>query len=157
MDLAAQLEALGLVALAGLLGACIGLDREIAGKPAGLRTHILVAAATCLFSVIAELSVQGFVQTYGTEYLDVDPIRVLQAVIIGIGFLGAGTIVLHPEEHRVEGLTTAASVLVSAGLGLAVAERLYALAVGVTMLAIAVLVGVGHLEHRLSRRRAPPD
>ena len=142
-----QLHQLGLVALAGLLGGVLGLEREFAGKPAGLRTHIFIAAAACLFMVLGRTMIVGFT-AQGAEGIDADPIRVMQAVLVGISFLGAGTIIEH-RGARIEGLTTAASMLVIAGIGIAVAIGQLVLAVSVTLLALLVLVVLGWIEKRV--------
>jgi len=114
--------------VATLFGALIGLEREQHGRPAGLRTHILVSLGSCLVMLI---SLYGF-----TGIQSRDPARLAAQVVSGIGFLGAGTILR--EGTSVRGLTTAASLWVVAGIGLAVGSGFY-LAAGVTTI-IAVLV-----------------
>lgn len=143
-----DLEAFGQVALAGLLGAVIGIEREIADKPAGLRTHILVAAGCALLVVLAEGSVDYFQRHTPDEQIVADPIRVIQAIVIGISFLGAGTII-HYQERYVEGLTTAASIFLTAGIGIAVGIDRIWLAVETSVFALLVLVSVGWVEKRV--------
>ncbi|MEJ2054900.1 MAG: MgtC/SapB family protein [Calditrichaceae bacterium] len=101
-----QLQILGQVALAMLLGALIGFDREFSKKPAGLRTHMLVAGAAGLIVKLAELAIIQFEGISGLESLRFDPIRVFVAVVTGVSFLGAGTIIRQGQDNRVEGLTT---------------------------------------------------
>lgn len=140
-----QLQGLELVFLAGGLGALIGLEREFSDKPAGLRTHILVCASASLFMLLGEAILKQF-KDEGSEYINTDPIRVLQAIVIGISFLGAGTII--QGRKRVDGLTTAASVFLTAGVGVSVAVGQLVLAVGTTLFAVAVLALLGWLERR---------
>jgi putative Mg2+ transporter-C (MgtC) family protein len=142
-----QLAGVGLVAVAGGLGAVIGLEREIADKPAGLRTHMLVCAASALLMLVG----QGVLDQFHEKRVDsvlADPLRTIQAIVIGISFLGAGTIV-HRRGQYVEGLTTAASILLTAGIGIAVAIERLVFAGGITLSAVAVLFVFGWLEKRL--------
>lgn len=97
------------LALAGLLGAFLGIEREAKGKAAGVRTHMLVAMGSAMFVLVADLITIG----------PADMSRVLQGVIAGVGFLGAGTILKGSEESRVKGLTTAAGIWMTAGIGVA--------------------------------------
>jgi putative Mg2+ transporter-C (MgtC) family protein len=140
-----QLQGLELVLLAGGLGALVGLEREFSDKPAGLRTHILVCASSAMFMVLGEAILEEF-KDEGAEYINSDPVRVLQAIVVGISFLGAGTII--QGRKRVDGLTTAASVFLTAGVGVAVAVGQLVLAVGTTLFAVAVLGVLGWLELR---------
>src|ERR1051326_3426984 len=104
-----------LVAMA--LGAIIGLDRERADKPAGLRTHMLVAGAAALFVGLGNLAVARFHAAFADTTVRSDPIRLFEAIITGVSFLGAGTIIRRTASERVEGITTAASLLITAALG----------------------------------------
>ncbi len=139
------------VAIAMLLGGFIGLEREIADKPAGLRTHMLVAGAAALLVGLADVMIRRF--GAAGELVRSDPIRVIDAVVTAVGFLGAGMIIRRSDSDHVEGLTTAASVLFAAAVGICVALREFLLAVGVTVLDIAILRGVKLLETQLRRRR----
>ena len=114
--------------LAAALGAVIGFQREKAGKPAGLRTVVLVCVGAALFTVA---SVYGF----GTA---ADPSRIAAGIVIGIGFLGAGTI-LRREGAVVEGLTTAATIWAMAAIGLAVGAGLYIITVVAAAIILIVL------------------
>jgi putative Mg2+ transporter-C (MgtC) family protein len=118
--------------LAAALGAAIGYQRERAKKPAGLRTHILIAVGSALFTVV---SVFGFGDS-------ADVARVAAGVVTGIGFIGAGVIFrgLRGHEEHVVGLTTAASIWVAAAIGLAAGVGLYVVAVVVTILTVVVLM-----------------
>jgi putative Mg2+ transporter-C (MgtC) family protein len=147
-----QLQILAYVALAMLLGAVLGLDREIAHKPAGLRTHMLVSGAAALLVALGELIVQNFEADPSHTMIQTDPLRIIEAVITGVSFLGAGTILRHGSVHRVEGLTTAASLLFAAALGVTVALSQLVLAVGITILALLTLRGLGFTERWFERR-----
>ena len=148
---ARELSALGTLGLAGGLAACIGLEREIARKPAGLRTHLLVGVSAALMIVLGDALLDRFEAGQGAALVRSDPIRVLEAVIVGISFLGAGTI-LQQRDGVVEGLTTAASILLTAGVGMAVALGRAPLAALVTAGAVAVLFGLGLLERLFAPR-----
>jgi putative Mg2+ transporter-C (MgtC) family protein len=88
-----QLQILGEVALAMLLGAVLGLEREIAHKPAGLRTHMMVAGAAALLVALGDIIVRHFDARMGQTVVQSDPLRIIEAVITGVSFLGAGTII----------------------------------------------------------------
>ena len=116
--------------LAAVLGAGIGFQRERAKKPAGLRTHILIALGAALFTVV---SIYGF----GDKG---DPSRVAAGVVAGIGFLGAGVIFRAMRGDVPVGLTTAASVWIAAAIGMAAGTGLYLISVVVAVLAVLVLM-----------------
>ncbi|MFW6059592.1 MAG: MgtC/SapB family protein [Phycisphaeraceae bacterium] len=146
-----QLESVGLVALAGLLGGAIGLEREWAGKAAGLRTHIFVCAAAALFMALTQSLIAALPTDAGATAAQPDPIRAMQSVVVGISFLGAGTIIRQGQE-RIEGLTTAATILLVAGIGIAVAVGQILTAVAVTALTLFVLIGLGQIEQHMRKR-----
>lgn len=133
-----ELEMLLRVALAAVLGGAVGYDRQRSNKPAGLRTHMLVGAGSALFVTSALLAIDEFGGLNGTN---LDVLRVTAAVATGIGFLGAGSI-LHTTD-RVRGLTTAAGIWVTAGIGLAVGLGQYLLSVGATVIAVIVIALLG--------------
>jgi putative Mg2+ transporter-C (MgtC) family protein len=112
-----QLEILGEMLLAMILGGAIGFERETANKPAGLRTHMLVAGSAALITGLG----RAMVSLLGVDesLIQADPIRIIEAVVTGISFLGAGTILHHRGENKIEGLTTAASLLFVGALGIA--------------------------------------
>jgi putative Mg2+ transporter-C (MgtC) family protein len=147
-----QIRILGSIALAMVLGAVIGMEREAKDKPAGLRTHMLVAGAATFLVALSDVAVKRFNVDLGTGLVRSDPIRIIEAVITGISFLGAGTILRHKGSDHVEGLTTAASLLFVAALGVCVALSQVLLAIGVTALVFATLRGLGLLRWRLARR-----
>uniref|UniRef100_UPI0040295D60 MgtC/SapB family protein n=1 Tax=Candidatus Stercorousia sp. TaxID=3048886 RepID=UPI0040295D60 len=126
-----------------LLGFAIGLEREMTNKYAGLRTNILVCLGACLFTII---SIYGFpeVSVTGDELGTRDTARVAAQVVTGIGFIGGGTVLRHGAT--VFGLTTAATLWVSASIGMACGAGMYGLALVATVLSILVLVSVRLFE-----------
>lgn len=124
--------------MAALLGGLLGYERERSGKSAGLRTHILVALGACLF-VLAPLQA-------GMEINDLS--RVMQGVIAGIGFLGAGAIIKFSDERRIRGLTTSAGIWLTAAIGITAGMGRETTALFTTLLALFVL----HVLHRVERR-----
>lgn len=141
--------------LAVVLGAAIGWERERKDKPAGLRTHMMVTLGSAAFALLGVELLADLSPDYARARLD--PIRVLQGIIGGIGFLGAGSIIRSPGN--VEGLTTAAGVWVAGSVGAACGLGMYALATAVAVLVLITLTVVGTLERRFlaprSHREAP--
>lgn len=152
MDWPHDLAELGLIALAMALGGFIGADREFARKPAGLRTHMLLAGASAVLTAGGMDMVKTFSRIPSEAgWLRLDPILVVQAVATAVGFIGAGTI-LHRDSDHVEGLTTAASLLLTAAIGVAIASGRLVLGIGATVLALVTLRVLRMLEGRLVRR-----
>jgi putative Mg2+ transporter-C (MgtC) family protein len=110
-------DVVGRVAAAVALGAMVGFEREVADQPAGLRTHISVALGACLFGVISTLGFLEFRSPRAPSNVQIDVTRVASQVVVGIGFLGAG--VIFRQGGAVRNLTTAASLWVTAAIGLA--------------------------------------
>jgi putative Mg2+ transporter-C (MgtC) family protein len=135
--------------LAAALGSVIGMERERLMWTAGLRTHMLVSVGSCLIILV---SAYGFSTTLGPHVV-LDPSRVAAQVVSGIGFLGAGSIILRNEV--VKGLTTAASLWAVAGVGLATGSGLYTAAIATTVIILAILVFLKPLEQRYHAGRAP--
>jgi len=152
-ELPVQVQIIASVALGMILGGIIGLEREVKDKPAGLRTHMLVAGAATLLVTLSDVAVKRFNADLGTGLVRSDPIRIIEAVITGISFLGAGTILRHKGSDHVEGLTTAASLLFVAALGVCVALSQVLLAIGVTVLVLVTLRGVGLLRRWLAQNK----
>jgi putative Mg2+ transporter-C (MgtC) family protein len=138
-----QLLLLVRLVVAALLAGVLGWERESARKPAGLRTHMLVGVASALFTVLAELAVVGYPREEGMRS---DPIRVIQAVAIGVGFLGSGVIFVAKSGDSVRGLTTAGSIWATAAIGIAAGLGYYILAVGATILLMLVLRGMSRFD-----------
>jgi putative Mg2+ transporter-C (MgtC) family protein len=151
MNFTEQLLLLGNVALAFFLGGIIGLERESHEKPAGFRTHMLVCGSAAMLMGLSDPAMNWF--GHGVpDAVRSDPLRVVQAIVLGIGFIGAGTIFHRDGNARVGGLTTAASLLMSASIGISVAIHQYVLAAGATVLTLVVLSLFGSLERRVSRK-----
>lgn len=143
-----QLEIALKVLIAAMLGGLVGLEREYMNKPAGLRTHAILAAAAALLVGIANSLVEHFVTESSPELLRVDPLRVVEAIVTGVAFLGAGTIFRNSSDgdRSVEGLTTAASFLLVAAIGITVAIGQILLAGLITLLALVLLYAVRKIE-----------
>lgn len=144
-----QLEILGILAVALLLGGAIGLERELARKPAGLRTHMLVTGAAALFVALGTVIIEDYTRAVSDSLLRADPVRIMQAVVTGVSFLGAGTIMRDRSQGHIEGLTTAASLLIASAVGSTVGARQFVLAGGATVLILITLGGLGFIEKRL--------
>lgn len=129
--------------LAVVLGAIIGTEREIKKKWAGIQTYSLVSLGSCIFTLI---SIELFNSSAGVSGVNFDPSRIVQAVAVGIGFLGAG--VIFQRTSRVEGLTTAAGLWTVSAVGIAVGAQLYFLAVFATLLVFLILFCLGFLEKK---------
>ena len=129
MNLSPWLEMILRFLLAVALGAGIGYQRERAGKVAGMRTHILVSSGAALFTLVS---------IYGFSGAVVDISRVAAGVVIGVGFIGAGVILRGQREEEMGGLTTAATIWVTAAVGLAAGAGMYL----VSVIATAVIAGI---------------
>lgn len=134
-----QLQTFGSVVIAALLGALIGVERELADRPAGLRTHAILAAAACLLVSLPDVLLEHYVVRSTPDVLRADPIRIVEAVVTGTAFLGAGTIFRDRQKHAVEGLTTAASLLLVGAIGISVALKQLLTALLVTLFTLALL------------------
>lgn len=132
-----EMQMLGLMFLAMVLGGIIGFEREAADKPAGLRTHMIVAGSAAFLTSIGSV----IVPQIGVELnlVRVDPIRMIEAIITGITFLGAGTIIRQRNSGEVEGLTTAASLLLVGSIGIGVALYQFVFSIGATVLVLITL------------------
>ena len=117
--------------LAGIMGAIIGLDREYRAKEAGYRTHFLVSLGSALIMIVSQ---HGFGEILDTPNVNLDPSRIASQVVTGIGFIGAGTIILHKQIVR--GLTTAAGIWATSGIGLAIGAGMYLLGISATILTL---------------------
>lgn len=142
----ASLSAFGWLVLATVLGGIVGVEREWSRKPAGVRTQAVVAAAACLIIQIGE-----HLRDVAPPGQSGDPTRALHAVITGIGFLGAGTILRDRRSSNVQGLTTAASLFLTAAIGAAVGSGMALYATLVTALVVVILVGSVALERVANR------
>ncbi|MDN5864587.1 MAG: MgtC/SapB family protein [Gammaproteobacteria bacterium] len=146
-----QLILIGKIAFGMLLGGVIGWERELSDKPAGFRTHMLIAGSTSFFVGLAYLLTVEYQAFLPEGTFRPDPIRILQAVVIGVSFIGAGTI-FQARDKKVEGLTTAATILFVAGVGMACGLGYYILAVCTTLLGLLVLRFILRFEKRVVKR-----
>ena len=128
-----------LLIVAGAMGVLIGLEREYRAKEAGYRTHFLVALGSALMMIVSQY---GFMEVLKTDLIRLDPSRIAAQVVSGIGFIGAGTIIL--QKQIVRGLTTAAGIWATSGIGLAVGAGMYAVGISATLL---VLLGLETLSY----------
>lgn len=146
LDLALRLGA------ATVLGGLVGIEREIRGRRAGLRTHILVSLGACLFTLTSVVA-DEHAQVSG-QNVQIDITRIASQIVVGVGFLGGGAILRHGATVR--GLTTAASLWITAAIGLACGFGFYRGAVAVALLTLFCLAGLRALEERIfqdKRRR----
>jgi putative Mg2+ transporter-C (MgtC) family protein len=142
-----NVEMVARLGLAAVLGSAIGLERERLLWAAGLRTHMLVCVGSTLIMIVSAF---GFSDVLGLDHVVLDPSRIAAQVVSGIGFLGAGTILLRGEIVR--GLTTAASLWAVAAIGLAVGGGLYVPALATTFIMLVILAGVKPIEERYRER-----
>ena len=141
-----RVDLLGKLALATVLGGVIGWEREASGKPAGLRTNILICIGAAL---LTELSIHFSTITDGEPRWD--PARITAQIVSGIGFLGAGTIM--QARGTVTGLTTAATLWVVAAIGMTVGAGAFVEATGTTLLVLVVLIPMSWVEDRIETQR----
>lgn len=154
MNWTAQLIVVATTAYAMVLGGAIGFERELKKRPAGFRTHMLVSGAAALLLgigllVLADPSVPHF------KRVQIDPLRLMEAVVAGVAFIGAGTIFSARGQDAVAGITTAASLLMAAVIGAAAGLHYYWLALAATLLTLVILTVLDLLERRLLRRPPP--
>jgi putative Mg2+ transporter-C (MgtC) family protein len=128
-----------------VIGGAIGLEREFKGKPAGMRTNMLICVGSCLIMIISIEIARAAVRTS-------DPGRIAAQVVTGIGFLGAGTIIR--SRFHIVGLTTAATIWALSGIGLAVGAGYIPLAIVTAILITITLVFIGYIEGRLETKRS---
>jgi len=148
-----QLSVLLTTAYAMVLGGLIGWERELKDRPAGFRTHMLVAGAAAMLVGLGDLLAVHFSAEDYRELVRVDPIRLIEAVVAAVGFLGAGAIFRRSGGNSVSGLTTAASLLMVAAIGIAAGLRVHVLAFGATLLTLAVLLVLKWVERRFEVHR----
>lgn len=141
------LDLLVRLVVATILGGAIGFETEMRGKPAGLRTNILICVGAALFT---ELSITA-AELFGGAGGPADPTRISAQIVSGIGFLGAGTII--QSRGTVSGVTSEATLWVVAAIGMAAGSGAYLAAVGGTLLVLMVLLPLGRIELRLARTR----
>jgi putative Mg2+ transporter-C (MgtC) family protein len=147
-------ESLLRLALAAVLGGLIGVERELREREAGLRTHLLVALGSALFTIVGAYGFHAFLES-GESVVRADPTRIAAQIVTGIGFLGAGAIIR--QGLSVRGLTTAATLWVVAAVGLAAGAGYYSAAVITTALVLIALYPLRIVAYRILRRFRPED
>lgn len=140
------LQTIPQILLAAVLGGLLGLEREYLHRAAGLRTNILVCVGCTLFTIVSKTGFEEFIGP--TSY---DPSRIASAILIGIGFIGAGTIMKH--EDRIIGLTTAATLWLVAAIGVTIGLKFYLLAFFTTIFALFLLVVLRFFEEKIRTKK----
>jgi len=149
MSLAFDAITLGKLLLSAILGGMIGLEREIHGRPAGFRTHLLVSLGACLYVITSIHFYTMYANLNGNVSPGVDPGRVAAQVVAGIGFLGAGAIIR--EKVSIRGLTTAACLWLAAAIGVACGVGLFGISMTVTVMSLISLLLLKRVEALLTR------
>jgi len=145
-------EIVGRLALAAAIGAVVGINRELQRKPAGLRTHALVALGGALITIVA-LALPG--TDAATTSASVS--RVIQGIVAGIGFVGGGVIMYRGDSEDVHGLTTAAAIWVVTAAGIAVGGGLWRTGLAAAILTVVILAGGGYVDEWLHGRHDAPS
>src|SRR3954447_9381194 len=140
--------------VAAALGAAIGFERELRDREAGMRTHLLVALGSCLFTLVSAYGFNEFL-VQGGSVVRADPSRIAAQIVTGIGFLGAGAIIR--DGLSVRGLTTAASLWIVAAIGMSTRAGYYAAAIDATALTLLALWPLRILAYRLLERMRPDE
>lgn len=153
MDWSAQLHVIMGTAIAMVLGGMVGFERELKNRPAGFRTHMLVAGAAALLVGIGLITLRNpaVVAVLPPEQLRMDPLRLVESVIAGVAFIGAGTIFASRGSNAVVGITTAASLLMVAVIGIATGLQYYVLAISATVLTLLVLTVLKWMEGKFRK------
>ena len=135
-----QFELLGRILLAGICGCAVGFERMNRGKGAGVRTHTIVAIASCLLMIISQYGFRDFISRCAESGIEakLDPSRIGAQIVSGIGFLGAGMIFI--QKRSVTGLTTAAGIWATAGIGMSIGTGMYFLSITTTLAIVFVQV-----------------
>jgi len=151
VSLEQDLWILARIAAAMLLGGVLGIERELGKHAAGLRTHMLIAGAAALIVGLGDMIAEHFSGEQYRELIRVDPVRLIEAVVAAVGFVGAGAILRRSESDQVQGLTTASSLLMAAAIGIAAGLGNYLLALGASLLCVLVLAVFRKIEAKMDR------
>jgi len=155
MELMYELRILLHVVIASLLGGVIGYEREKTEKPAGIKTNMIVGGSVALLVSLGEAITVHFQELGLSEVMQTDPTRIIQAIIVGVSFIGAGTVMQLQKVYKVKYLTTAASILYSTGVGISVALDQYVLAVGLTVFILIIYYPIKWIEEKFIK--SPED
>jgi putative Mg2+ transporter-C (MgtC) family protein len=146
IDLSPEIiESLKRIGMAAVLGASIGFERDIRGRPAGLRTNLLLCVGASLFAIISQEVAGALLNFPGSKGFVSDPGRIAAQVVSGVGFLGAGVII--KEGLSVRGLTTAACLWLVSAIGVACGFGFTQIAIAVTIIGVTVLFFLNYIEH----------
>jgi putative Mg2+ transporter-C (MgtC) family protein len=151
MEALSDVEAVQRLALAMVVGAVLGVERERLDRPAGLRTYMLVVEGACLFMICAILLAEQIVRAGGVS----DPGRIASTVVQGIGFIAAGVILTTGKQ--VIGLTTAAGIWVATALGLLIGAGFYVIAIVAAVATVVALIALRSVELRFFRTQSDRD
>lgn len=139
------------IVIACILGGIVGLEREMSNKPAGFRTNMLIAGSAALFVCVSKEMVLYFPEDEFSQRIMSDPIRVIQAIVVGVSFIGAGTILKQKGGDAILYLTTAATILFSTGIGICVALHKYYLAVGLVIIVFIINRVIKYFENKATK------
>ena len=152
MEFMYELRILLHVVIASVLGGIIGYEREKTDKPAGIKTNMIVGGSVTLLVSLGEAITVHFQNLGLGEVMQTDPTRIIQAIIVGVSFIGAGTVMQVQKVYKVKYLTTAASILYSTGVGISVALGQYILAVGLTIFILIIYYPIKWIEERFIKK-----
>tara|TARA_R110000850_G_scaffold78062_2_gene169089 strand:+ start:107 stop:583 length:477 start_codon:yes stop_codon:yes gene_type:complete len=154
MDIQGQLFVLLDVFIAAILGGIVGFEREWQKKPAGLRTNMIIAAASAFFINLGRFVVVDFQGLIPVEdFFGADPIRIVYATILGVSVLGAGTILKTADGTDIKYLTTSATILMASAIGMSVALKQYVLAAGATLLILVINRLFSYIGNAIAKKR----
>ncbi|MFW6224658.1 MAG: MgtC/SapB family protein [Bacteroidota bacterium] len=140
------------VIIAAVLSGIVGFEREKSHKPAGIKTNMMVGGAVALLVLLGEIIVFKYSNAGLTNFIQTDPTRIIQAIIVGVSFIGAGTVLQNKREQEIRYLTTAATFLFSTGIGIAVALQQYILAGGVTIFTVIINIFIGWVNQKIRNK-----
>lgn len=154
MNFSEEMYILGKIVVSVLLGGIVGLEREVADKAAGFRTNMFIAGTATILVSLGGIVTEYFMDMPHAIQIRSDPIRLFEAIVVGLSFIGGGMIFARREgkEDKVHNLTTAASILFTAGIGICVALDRYILAVGLTVISLIINFGLKFVDRWLQRK-----
>lgn len=151
MDYNYQLQILLDVIIAAVLTGFVGFERERGDKPAGLRTNMIVGGGVALLISLGESINLHFLEIGFEQYVTTDPTRIIQAIIVGVSFIGAGTVLQIEAKSKIKFLTTAATILFSTAIGISVALGLYLLAISATIFIVIINYVIALIDRKLRK------
>lgn len=157
INLTSQLDILTNVIFAFILGGVLGFEREWKRKPAGLRTNMIIAGASALIIALGRVAVTDYLKLAHLEAFGLDPTRIIHAIVVGVGFLGAGTILKSKDGDRIRYLTTSAMIWMSSAIGITVGLKQYWLAAGVTVSLVVINLIFAYVNRLIYRYSNYPE